>query len=121
MVQALGYSVFSKGAHQGREAYSQPVRHTGHLVAIECALTLCLCSKHYPEPVLQALGYSISSVDAYQGRDADIVIFSAVRHYPEGVIGFVRDPRRMNVAFTRPRRCPFNGPRFLFPELIIEL
>ena len=37
-----------------------------------------------------------------QGREADVVIFSAVRSNSK--LGFVSDPRRMNVALSRPRR-----------------
>mmetsp|Transcript_14444 Transcript_14444/g.38394 ORF Transcript_14444/g.38394 Transcript_14444/m.38394 type:complete len:155 (-) Transcript_14444:395-859(-) len=47
---------------------------------------------------------TVSSVDAYQGREADVVVFSAVRCNRNGSIGFVSDPRRLNVGITRPRR-----------------
>ncbi|KAK9803820.1 hypothetical protein WJX73_003427 [Symbiochloris irregularis] len=47
---------------------------------------------------------TVSTVDGYQGREADVVVFSAVRCNLDGRIGFVSDPRRLNVAITRPRR-----------------
>ena len=52
----------------------------------------------------EGLDITVSSVDGYQGREADVVVFSAVRCNRAGAIGFVSDPRRLNVAITRPRR-----------------
>lgn len=53
---------------------------------------------------LVAVQVTVSSVDGYQGREADVIVFSAVRCNEEGRLGFVADPRRCNVAITRPRR-----------------
>ena len=47
----------------------------------------------------------IGTVDSFQGQEEDIVILSCVRGSKKGGIGFVDDPRRMNVAITRPRQA----------------
>lgn len=56
-----------------------------------------------------ALGHGadveVSTVDGYQGREADAVVFSFTRNNEKKALGFVQDPRRLNVAITRPRRA----------------
>jgi superfamily I DNA and/or RNA helicase len=54
--------------------------------------------------MLAAIGVDIKTVDGYQGREKEIIILSLVRANAEGVLGFLTDFRRLNVAVTRARR-----------------
>lgn len=45
----------------------------------------------------------INTVDAFQGRETDIVFYSIVRSNERGNLGFLKDVRRLNVAFSRAR------------------
>lgn len=45
----------------------------------------------------------ISTIDSFQGQEKQTVILSLVRSNDDGIIGFLKDYRRMNVAITRAK------------------
>ncbi len=44
-----------------------------------------------------------NTVDAFQGQERDVIYISLTRSNPEGVIGFLSEYRRLNVAITRAK------------------
>ena len=44
-----------------------------------------------------------STIDSFQGQEQHTIILSLVRSNDEGIIGFLKDYRRMNVALTRAK------------------
>ncbi|CAN1143681.1 TPR and ankyrin repeat-containing protein 1 [Linum perenne] len=63
--------------------------------------------KKLPEKYESTDGFSVKvkSVDGFQGGEEDIIIISTVRCNKSGVIGFLSNAQRTNVALTRARHC----------------
>lgn len=51
----------------------------------------------------EKLDVEVATVNTFQGREKDYIIYSCVRSNPSNVIGFLDNPRRLNVALTRAR------------------
>jgi superfamily I DNA and/or RNA helicase len=47
---------------------------------------------------------TVNTIDSFQGQERDIVYISMTRSNSDGIIGFLSDIRRMNVAMTRARK-----------------
>lgn len=60
--------------------------------------------QHVPALQSHLAKISVNTVDSFQGQERDIVYISMTRSNPEGIIGFLSDIRRMNVAMTRARK-----------------
>jgi predicted DNA helicase len=46
----------------------------------------------------------MSTIDSFQGQEQHTIILSLVRSNDDGIIGFLKDYRRMNVALTRAKQ-----------------
>lgn len=55
-------------------------------------------SKKYADKI------SVNTIDSFQGQERDLVYISMTRSNEDGIIGFLSDIRRMNVAMTRARK-----------------
>jgi superfamily I DNA and/or RNA helicase len=53
---------------------------------------------------LKSLDISIDSIDGFQGQERDIIYLSLVRSNDQGIVGFLADERRFNVALTRAKK-----------------
>ena len=49
----------------------------------------------------------IRTIDSFQGQEKENIVLSLVRSNDDGVIGFLKDYRRMNVAITRAKEKLF--------------
>jgi len=72
--------------------YSQQIRTLKELMLSSSLLQI------YAESI------SINTIDSFQGQERDVVYLSLTRSNTDGVIGFLSDIRRMNVAMTRAKK-----------------
>jgi ATP-dependent RNA/DNA helicase IGHMBP2 len=57
-----------------------------------------------PELQVYAASITVNTIDSFQGQERDIIYIGLTRSNSEGVIGFLSDIRRMNVAMTRAKK-----------------
>lgn len=50
------------------------------------------------------LNIEINSIDGFQGQEKDLILITLTRSNENGIIGFLSDYRRLNVAMTRARK-----------------
>ncbi|XP_042520448.1 uncharacterized protein LOC122093949 [Macadamia integrifolia] len=65
---------------------------------------------------LKYFSVSIRTVDGFQGGEEDVIIISTVRSNGRGLVGFLANFQRTNVALTRARYCLWvlgNGPTLI--------
>jgi len=82
---------------------------SSHLMRIFSTVTssiLFLSPYHQQNELVRGMlgdlpGVTMGTVDSYQGRQADVVILSLVRSNRNGILGFLRNVRRLNVAMSR--------------------
>ena len=72
--------------------------------------------------------WKVSTIDAIQGQEEENIVVSLTRSNPDGIIGFLKDYRRTNVAISRAKRACYlvgdsatlgNDP--FYSELIHEI
>ena len=96
------YSVIQICAYPSQVLHAHPSQvlhaHRFHLVTRGSPTPHTLFS-----PYLRYNELEVASVDAFQGREKDYIVVTCVRSNEHQGIGFLNDPRRLNVALTRAK------------------
>ena len=61
-------------------------------------------SKISEDKELLSLNIEINSIDGFQGQEKDLILITLTRSNDMGIIGFLSDYRRLNVAMTRAKK-----------------
>ena len=56
------------------------------------------------DEILKSLNIEVNTIDGFQGQEKDLIIISLTRSNEMGIIGFLADYRRLNVAMTRAKK-----------------
>lgn len=95
-VEKIVTRFFKAGVHPRDIGIITPYEGQRSYVVSSMQNTGTFKKEHYKE-------IEVASVDAFQGREKDFIILSCVRSNDHQGIGFLSDPRRLNVALTRAK------------------
>jgi len=91
------------GQSKSNEGQVEMVRRILPLLQGELSVTILSPYTKQVKMLRSAVNVSCSTIDSFQGRESDVIIFSTVRCNVEADVGFLDDPRRLNVMWTRAR------------------
>ncbi|KAI9372596.1 P-loop containing nucleoside triphosphate hydrolase protein [Aspergillus egyptiacus] len=95
-VEKIVTRFFKAGVHPKDIGIITPYEGQRSYIVSSMQATGTFKKEHYKE-------IEVASVDAFQGREKDFIILSCVRSNDHQGIGFLSDPRRLNVALTRAK------------------
>ncbi|KAL3479710.1 RNA helicase-domain-containing protein [Aspergillus californicus] len=95
-VEKIVTRFFKAGVHPRDIGIITPYEGQRSYIVSSMQATGTFKKEHYKE-------IEVASVDAFQGREKDFIILSCVRSNDHQGIGFLSDPRRLNVALTRAK------------------